>query len=306
LVKIGKLKNQIESTKADIDRIKKEIEDLTIKIKIIDDSKLIESNSILNEIADVKNCLDNIYCYFEKNKVDKDFKKFIYLYNKSIESLNTFDEYTQTLKGNEEKYKAKQTMESKLSKIENSISRCNVALDSFENLEKSDDILAKFVKENAQYIEKTFKAIHQPKEFKDINITDGIITFKRNSGDGLIVKENEMSTGQCIALYTAVLLTLFNVSQNAPNIIIFDEPVANLDDLHLLSLIDIIREYVLNGIQVIFTTANPDIEKIFRRKFSFLKEEFRKIEFARFDCNKTKIKSCTFLPNKEECILLDN
>ena len=35
-----------------------------------------------------------------------------------------------------------------------------------------------------------------------------------------------------------------------------DEPVANLDDMHVLNLIDLLRELTINGTQIIITTVD--------------------------------------------------
>lgn len=54
-----------------------------------------------------------------------------------------------------------------------------------------------------------------------------------------------------------------------------DEPVANLDDYQMLNLLDLLRRLALSGTQIFFTTANPDVAKLFRRKFSFLEGDFK-------------------------------
>ena len=70
------------------------------------------------------------------------------------------------------------------------------------------------------------------------------------------------------------MFALFLSNENAPNVIMLDEPVANLDDFHMLNLMDVLRRLALADTQIFFTTSNPDVAKLFRRKFSYLEDEF--------------------------------
>ena len=74
------------------------------------------------------------------------------------------------------------------------------------------------------------------------------------------------------------MFTLFLSNDKAPNLIMLDEPVANMDDIHMLNLLDLLRRLALSDTQIFFTTANPEVAKLFRRKFSFLGEDFRFFE----------------------------
>ena len=47
-----------------------------------------------------------------------------------------------------------------------------------------------------------------------------------------------------------------------------DEPVANLDDMHVLNLIDLLRELTINGTQIIITTVDRQMAKYLNRKES--------------------------------------
>lgn len=84
--------------------------------------------------------------------------------------------------------------------------------------------------------------------------------------------------------------------------ILLDEPVANMDDIHVLNLMDILRDLALNGTQIFFTTANPDVALLFRRKFSFFGAEYKHFTFIRHVDTGTKIFECIYNPNLEEYV----
>lgn len=94
------------------------------------------------------------------------------------------------------------------------------------------------------------------------------------SGTKERVSMSEMSTGQKVCLALSFMFSLFLSNENAPNVIMLDEPVANLDDIHMLNLLDVLRRFALAGTQIFFTTSNPNVAKLFRRKFSYLEEDF--------------------------------
>jgi DNA repair protein SbcC/Rad50 len=72
------------------------------------------------------------------------------------------------------------------------------------------------------------------------------------------------------------------VGKNAPWLI-FDDPVAQVDDLNILSFFDTLRELVVDGKrQVFFATANNRVANLFARKFDFLgPEAFKEITLER-------------------------
>lgn len=183
--------------------------------------------------------------------------------------------------------------------ISKKISRCKQALDAFAKMPKLDDSVDDFLNRNYQRIEYFFKLLHRPKEFISLKPDEDGISALRVS-DGVTVKAHQMSAGQRASLALAVMFTLHLAAPNAPRFIIFDEPVANMDDLHLLNLIDILREFALQGTQIIFTTANPEVAGLFRRKFSFFEDNFKHFEFIRSNEKPTKINVIQYEPDKEE------
>lgn len=99
-----------------------------------------------------------------------------------------------------------------------------------------------------------------------------------------------MSTGQRTAVALSVFFRLHTVLTNVPKFILLDEPVSNIDDLNIIGLLDFIRELVIKyNIQIFFTTANTNVKKLFRRKFSFFEEDFSEFNLIRSSSVKVKV-----------------
>lgn len=138
-----------------------------------------------------------------------------------------------------------------------------------ENGDSYTDILQHHI----ERIEQIFKFLVSAGEYASLQLDkDELVAITRGTSEKIAM--SDMSTGQKVCLALAFMFALFLSSDSAPNIIMLDEPVANLDDAHMLNLFDLLRRLVLGGTQIFFTTANPDVAKLFRRKFSFLKEDF--------------------------------
>ena len=74
-----------------------------------------------------------------------------------------------------------------------------------------------------------------------------------------------------------------SVGKKAPWLI-FDDPIAHIDDLNVLSFLDSLREPVIDGDrQMFFATANSKIANLFVRMFDFLGNSFREITLERAD-----------------------
>lgn len=122
-------------------------------------------------------------------------------------------------------------------------------------------------------MKKIFKLLICSNEYSDLQVDNGEIVAIR-SGNKEKVSMSQMSTGQKVCLALSFMFSLFLSNENAPNIIMLDEPVANLDDLHMMNLLDVLRRFAMAGTQIFFTTSNPNVAKLFRRKFSYLNEDF--------------------------------
>lgn len=222
-----------------------------------------------------------------------------------IENYNTLKQEMQYA---EEVYRKQQEMdfrkkqiaklEEEKSTIENRIKKCQTVCRVIGRQKKLEDVMEGFLKENARQIELFFKLLHRPKEFGSLKIEDGKISFVRNSNRQL-AKSSQMSTGQRMALAFSVMITLHIRAVNAPNFLMLDEPVANLDDMHVLNLIDLLRELAISGTQIIITTADSQMAKFLRRKFSFLKDEYSHFELTRKGDTQTLIEVIHYRPDRK-------
>lgn len=189
-----------------------------------------------------------------------------------------------------------------LKKETESLNRCKKAIDAFNSLPTLEKNMDKFIEDNAANIERIFKMIHRPAEFTDIVILGGKVQFTRKTTEEKIDIKN-VSTGQAISLVFAITLCLHFSAVNAPKFLIFDEPVANLDDMHIMNLIDILREIALSGVQLFITTSNDQVATYFRRKFSCFNEEFKQLDILRTDENPSVFYEKIYSPYKEEPVV---
>ncbi len=147
----------------------------------------------------------------------------------------------------------------------------------------SERALAETVlRENAVRIATTFAKIHAPNEF-EVRTEDGFKVFRRGSG---AVGLEEMSSGQRAAYALSLFLAMNERLRTGPKVILFDDPVAHVDDINILSLFDHLRDIALTGQrQIFFATADAKIAGLFGRKFRFLGEDFKQIELTRDDAS---------------------
>ena len=136
-----------------------------------------------------------------------------------------------------------------------------------------------FITQNVAKISQIFLALHSPQEFSRLDIKDRKLVAFRNEE---MVPISHMSTGQRTALVIAVFFQMNLATPSVPGFLLLDEPVANVDDLNVLALMDFLRQIAItHKRQVFFTTANRNVAKLFRRKFSFLLEDFQELRFFR-------------------------
>lgn len=156
-----------------------------------------------------------------------------------------------------------------IAKTKRYLERCNVALKPLRKLNNLNYYSETFLKFNLKKISALFRKLHLPPEFTKVDIVGKEIVIRRmNSKDYIHI--NQMSMGQRISLTLAILFQMHIMSENTPRILLLDEPVSNLDDVHIMNMVDILRELLLNGAQLFITTANNEIANYFKRKFAFL------------------------------------
>lgn len=146
-----------------------------------------------------------------------------------------------------------------------------------EILERDSKAMAvtNFVKNNHTTIVNIFKKIHAPNEFDNIQ-------FVKTGKDSYCIKLyrirtktwvglSKVSTGQRSALALSVFLALNLRVTGGPRLLLIDDPVAHVDDLNTLSLLDYLREIVVKDKrQLFFATASRKMANLFEMKFSGL------------------------------------
>lgn len=171
--------------------------------------------------------------------------------------------------------------------------KCIHAVGILNSLKLSSQYAEEFIRENIGDISALFVSLHSPREFDKLSLNEnGEIIGYRN---GVEVPIYLMSTGQRTAVVISIFFKFHISMRTAPKFILLDEPVSNIDDLNILGLLDFLREMAIsNGTQIFFTTANHNVAKLFKRKFSFLRDKFYEFKFVRYGNTKSRIRRYTY------------
>lgn len=176
--------------------------------------------------------------------------------------------------------KAKESYRTDMEQAEQKRKRCLHLQKRLKELFSPEEYAEWFIQENIDQISQIFLALHSPQEFSGLaQSKNGGLVALRN---GESIPISLMSTGQRTALVISVFFQMNLVTPYAPKFLLLDEPVANIDDLNVLALMDFLRELVITHKRQIFvTTANRNVARLFRRKFSFLLQDFQELRFLR-------------------------
>lgn len=172
--------------------------------------------------------------------------------------------------------------ESEIKKLKVSLNHVKEAVDVINGLRTLSSYAEEVVNQNIEKINKYFKSLHASKEFEEIVVVQEGILLKRKHSDQLS-KPHELSTGQRTAIALSILFALHFSATNAPKLLMFDEPVANMDESQLACFLDLLVEFASQGEQIFFTTANEQIYNTLKEKFSSIKVETNYIELTRPD-----------------------
>ncbi len=169
-------------------------------------------------------------------------------------------------------------------KLENLKRACG-AIAEIRERDGIDHHLKDFVEAYKQSILRIFARINQPAEFCNLFLgddDDDKIRLERH--DGSLAGLSQISTGQRSALALSIFLALNRSAAEKMDLILIDDPVANIDDLNSLAFLDYLRNAALGGSQILFATADEKLANLFRMKFAFLgPEAFQRIDFSAED-----------------------
>lgn len=183
-------------------------------------------------------------------------------------------------------------LQNKYDVVNNELIICRRAMRVLNTLTPSSEYAKEFIESNIEGISNLFGSLHFPREFDSLGLNQNseLVGYRGTGSDRKEVPVHLMSTGQRTAVVLSVFFRFFNSLDTVPKFILLDEPVSNIDDLNTLALFDFLRELTLDKkCQVFFTTANYQVAKLFRRKFSFLRDEFHSLKFERNGNSKTCI-----------------
>ncbi|PJO38736.1 chromosome segregation protein SMC [Delftia acidovorans] len=153
-------------------------------------------------------------------------------------------------------------------------------LDTLTQQSSGGELTKQILAENAQEIARTFASIHMPNEF-ELKVDGGALAIVRRKTGGK-VELNQMSTGQRAAFALSLFLAMNGRLRSGPPVLLFDDPVAHVDDINVLSFLDHLRYLAINGSrQIFFATADTKLAGLFRHKFRFLGEEFKELPLSR-------------------------
>lgn len=244
----------------------------------------------------------------QKPKLEKCIGDFRGGYQKSLNSLKSliaemesaYERYVKSRKQLEESTNIRQRNEIKIEEASETIqrtlerkSRADIAIKTIEDIllnDSKEQSLADFLRLNTNEIGEAFRLIHSPREFSQIEFDGkdkGILLSRQPSGEKAQI--TRISSGQRTALALSIFLTLNRKLKNGPPFLIFDDPVAHVDDLNVLSFLDYLREIIINlDRQVFFATANDKVAYLFKKKFDFLGPDLCVYDLSRIPTGKVE------------------
>ncbi len=255
--------------------IEEDLSDVNIISKRI--GKLETSIYLLNQLS-IKLCLASNN---ELSKITKDVKNLQVIFEKFKTAKTENETKNKVIHRCQEKIKGFESKKEAIKSPKNNATKAFAALDDILTNHSKEEFFQKFLEENKKEIVDIFKKIHSPKEFNDIILDDDAIKLKRE-GEQNLIPLTQISTGQRTALALSLFLSLNNKVENGPKVILFDDPIVSIDDLNMLSFLDYLRFLATErDRQIFFATANTKLKNLLQKKFEFLEEEMKSIEFNR-------------------------
>lgn len=158
--------------------------------------------------------------------------------------------------------------------------RAETAVYAFESMPLLSSFVEGSICENIEKISKFFKWMHHSGEFTSLEVdSQGIYAIRGLGHD--VVRTYEMSTGQRSAMALSVMLAFHSTAVSAPQFLLLDEPLATMDDIQVLNVLDILKSLAQNGTQVFFTTANEQMIRLFKQAFANTDLDYKEYEFVK-------------------------
>ena len=171
--------------------------------------------------------------------------------------------------------------------IEQDLKAASDLRQTFSQLTSPESFEQEIWEEYSDNISRLFKKLHWPPDFVEVSLrpegdVSSLTVRLRDEPYEWKLASDRLSSGQRAALAIAVFWALNGRPENVPPLILMDEPIQSVDDLNVLNFLDSLRWLVEIGKrQVFLTTANRRIAGLIRRKFSYLREDFKEIRLTR-------------------------
>lgn len=225
-------------------------------------------------------------------------------FDKLIEASNRLSEALEPRILQEQQERVQQELHEQLNTAHQKLERCAVAVRVLSDIKELAVYGEEFVRSNFDAISNMFVSLHSPNEFERLEWTgDDMVAVRK--GSGLRSHIYQLSTGQRTSVILAIFFIMHLVMDTAPPFLLLDEPVAHMDDLNIIGLLDFLRQLTITReTQLFFTTANPQIAVLFRRKFSFMEKQFQVFQLRRDVEGPLRISTGYFKPFEEKLITL--
>lgn len=225
-------------------------------------------------------------------------------FDKLLEASNRLGEALEPRILQEKQEREQRELDEQLNTARQRLERCVTAVHVLSDLRELAAYGEEFVRSNFNAISHMFVSLHSPNEFERLEWTgDDMVAVRKGSRTRSHIYQ--LSTGQRTSVILAIFFIMHLVMDTAPPFLLLDEPVAHMDELNVIGLLDFLRQLTITrGTQLFFTTANPQIAALFRRKFSFLEQQFRVFQLRRDMEGPLRIGTGYFKPEVEKLITL--
>ena len=241
-------------------------------------------------LAEVKQRVDTICedIVVERDQPLSDLGISINLLKKSVESFVQIKQKDESvkhvIKENEAKIRNAKYSIKNDSPVRDRLKHAVAVLEMLTTEHGQDKYVQEFFSKNLRQISDLFCVMHAPRDFEEVvwEVNNPMAIRAVRKCDSAVCTVSNLSSGQRNALSLAIFLTMNLRIQDAPKLILLDDPVAHVDDLNIISFFDCLRE-MLSGHrrQVFFATANYKTANLFQKKFDFLgNDEFKSFQLS--------------------------
>ena len=150
-----------------------------------------------------------------------------------------------------------------------------------ENIKQVRGVQASLLQSSVRLLERYFLQIVADPNFNGVEFCSRkreIFVMRQAREGSERISQNKLSVGESACLRLAMKFTVLDSLNGIPSIMLLDEPTAHLDDVHIINLLDILRDLTFSGRQIFITTKDARIARVIERQFSFLGKGFHSFD----------------------------